>query len=93
MGGRKTYDDVFIIIYRVLTYKNIDILNTFDYKYGSESPADSGNWNGMIGEVLAPVEDGGADFAIADLSMTSQRAAVVDFSMPWLTIGILYNKW
>ena len=59
------------------------------YKYGAEDPPESGNWNGMIGEVLMPVEDGGADFAIADLSMTSSRASVVDFSMPWMTLGIL----
>ena len=46
----------------------------------------------MIGEVLTPVEDGGADFAIADLSMTSSRSEVVDFSMPWMTLGIICNK-
>ena len=43
----------------------------------------------MIGEVLMPVEEGGADFAIADLSMTSSRSAVVDFSMPWMTLGTI----
>ena len=42
----------------------------------------------MIGEVLTPIEDGGADFAIADLSMTSPRSQVVEFSMPWMTLGI-----
>ena len=41
----------------------------------------------MIGEVLLGPEEGGADFAIADLSMTSARAEVVDFSMPWMTLG------
>ena len=43
----------------------------------------------MIGEVLMPVEEGGADFAIADLSMTSSRSSVVDFSMPWMTLGTI----
>ena len=30
-----------------------------------------GNWNGMIKEVLEGTENGGADFAVADLSITS----------------------
>ena len=59
-----------------------------DCKYGAEDPPDTGNWNGMVGEVLMDVEEGGADFAIADLSMTSSRSSVVDFSMPWMTLGM-----
>ena len=52
------------------------------FQYGGEvSP---GNWNGMIGEVL----DGRADFCIADISVTSKRASVVKFTMPWLNLGI-----
>ena len=43
-----------------------------------------GNWNGMIGEVL----DGRADFAIADISITSKRASAVRFTMPWMNLGI-----
>ena len=66
---------------------NITFQIVADGKYGAESPPDSGKWNGMIGEVLMPIEDGGADFAIADLSMTSSRSAVVEFSMPWMTLG------
>jgi len=59
------------------TFKLVD-----DGNYGSEvSP---GNWNGMIGEVL----DGRADFAIADISITSKRASAVSFSMPWMNLGI-----
>ena len=46
----------------------------------------------MIGEVLAGAEEDGADFAVADLSMTSGRAEVVDFSMPWLTLGRVHTK-
>ena len=66
---------------------NITFQIVADGNYGAESPPDSGKWNGMIGEVLMPIEDGGADFAIADLSMTSSRSAVVEFSMPWMTLG------
>jgi ionotropic kainate glutamate receptor 2 len=38
----------------------------------------------MVGEVL----DGRADFAIADISITSKRASAVAFSMPWMNLGI-----
>ena len=34
------------------------------------------------------VEEGGADFAIADLSVTSERNEAVQFSNPWMTLGI-----
>jgi len=65
------------ILHFNFTFKLVD-----DGAYGSEvSP---GNWNGMIGEVL----DGTADFAIADISITSSRASAVKFSMPWLNLGI-----
>ena len=42
----------------------------------------------MIKEVLIGPEEGGADFAVADLSITSSRASAVTFSMPWMTLGI-----
>jgi hypothetical protein len=44
----------------------------------------------MLGEVM----DGTADFCIADISITSSRAAAFSFSMPWLNLGIsiLYIK-
>ena len=33
------------------------------------------------------VEEGGADFAIADLSVTSGRNEAVQFSIPWMNLG------
>ena len=45
---------------------------------------DNGSWNGMIGEILADR----ADLAIADLTINAQREQVVDFSMPFLDLGI-----
>merc|ERR550532_1842247 len=44
----------------------------------------------MLGEVM----DGTADFCIADISVTSQRASAFSFSMPWMNLGIsiLYVK-
>ena len=42
---------------------------------------------GMINEVMIGVEEGGADFAIADLSVTSGRNEAVQFSIPWMNLG------
>ncbi|XP_021000130.2 glutamate receptor ionotropic, kainate 2 [Parasteatoda tepidariorum] len=51
---------------------------------------DNGSWNGMIGELLRKE----ADIAIADLSITYEREEAVDFTMPWMTLGIsiLFKK-
>ncbi|KAI1307964.1 Glutamate receptor ionotropic, kainate 2 [Halotydeus destructor] len=49
-----------------------------------------GEWNGMIRELI----DGKADLAIADLTITYERESAVDFSMPFMNlgIGILFRK-
>lgn len=51
---------------------------------------DKNEWNGMIGELL----QGKADLAIADLTITYVREEVVDFTMPFMNLGIsiLYKK-
>ena len=54
------------ILHFNVTFKLVD-----DGKYGGMD--EHGNWNGMMYEVIHGVEDGGADFAVADLSITSQR--------------------
>ena len=41
----------------------------------------------MVKEVMIGPKEGGADFAVADLSITSTRAKAVQFSMPWMTLG------
>lgn len=46
-----------------------------------------GNWDGAMQEVIKGTEEDGADFAVADLSITSVRATAVDFSMPWMNLG------
>ena len=61
--------------------KSLNIL----FQYGS--PDVNGNWNGMIKEVMIGPKEGGADFAVADLSVTSSRGQAVQFSMPWMTLG------
>ena len=53
-----------------------------DGNYGGFNPT-TGTWNGMIGELIAQE----ADMAVMDLSMTSQRQAAVDFTMPYMTTG------
>jgi glutamate receptor, ionotropic, invertebrate len=47
-------------------------------------------WDGMIKELL----DQRADVAIADLTITYNREQVVDFTMPFMNLGIsvLYRK-
>lgn len=50
----------------------------------------SGNWNGMIGEVIR----GEADLAVAPLTLTSVRERHVDMSTPFLQtgLGFILNK-
>ena len=53
--------------------------NTFGNKQANDQP-----WNGMIGELVRHE----ADLAVAPLTITSQRESVVDFSKPWMNLGI-----
>ncbi|GIY87263.1 glutamate receptor ionotropic, kainate 2 [Caerostris darwini] len=58
-----------------------------DDKHGSLV---EGTWNGMIGELLRRE----ADIAVADLSITFDREKAVDFTMPFMNLGIsiLFKK-
>lgn len=56
---------------------------------GGESPPhgtrnDKGEWNGLIRELI----DGKADISVADLTITYERESVVDFTMPFMSLGI-----
>ena len=51
---------------------------------GNYGGFDGSRWNGMMQEVLV----GQADMAVADLSITTKRMQAVEFSLPWMTIGI-----
>ncbi|KAK2192982.1 hypothetical protein NP493_19g11001 [Ridgeia piscesae] len=53
-----------------------------DSKYGSRD--DNGTWNGMVGELVRNE----ADLAIAPLTITSVRERVIDFSKPFMSLGI-----
>jgi len=50
--------------------------------YGSIN--DEGNWTGMIAEVAS----GAADMALADMTITAKREEAVDFTHPFLHIGL-----
>ncbi|XP_059218524.1 glutamate receptor ionotropic, kainate 3 isoform X2 [Stomoxys calcitrans] len=60
-----------------------------DNKYGSLDKA-TGKWNGMILEII----EGRADLGITDLTMTSDRESGVDFTIPFMNLGIaiLFRK-
>ncbi|XP_041979927.1 glutamate receptor ionotropic, kainate 3-like isoform X2 [Aricia agestis] len=60
-----------------------------DGVYGSYDNK-TGKWNGMMEKIMK----GTADFAITDLSITSQRQRAVDFTSPFMNLGItiLYKK-
>ncbi|XP_046373510.1 glutamate receptor-like isoform X1 [Haliotis rufescens] len=53
-----------------------------DGNYGSKN--ESGIWNGIIGELIRHE----ADIAIAPLTITSEREKVLDFTKPYMSLGI-----
>ncbi|XP_068232911.1 glutamate receptor 1-like [Palaemon carinicauda] len=55
-----------------------------DNQYGSSDLSMDGGWNGMVGELVRKE----ADIAIAPLTITSSRERVIDFSKPFMTMGI-----
>uniref|UniRef100_A0A4W6FQZ2 Glutamate receptor n=1 Tax=Lates calcarifer TaxID=8187 RepID=A0A4W6FQZ2_LATCA len=60
-----------------------------DGKYGALDES-TGQWNGMVRELM----DHKADLAVAPLAITYVREKVIDFSKPFMTLGIsiLYRK-
>ncbi|XP_055926378.1 glutamate receptor ionotropic, kainate 2-like isoform X2 [Argiope bruennichi] len=59
-------------------------------KDGGYGALKDGEWNGMVGELLKRE----ADIAVADLSITFDRESAVDFTMPFMNLGIsiLFKK-
>ena len=47
----------------------------------SKGRLDQGSWNGMIGEAL----NGNVDIIAADLTITSERAKVLEFTVPFMS--------
>ncbi|XP_028276980.1 glutamate receptor 1-like [Parambassis ranga] len=54
-----------------------------DGKYGARDP-ESKLWNGMVGELVY----GKADMAVAPLTITLVREQVIDFTKPFMSLGI-----
>ncbi|KAL8621467.1 hypothetical protein ACOMHN_058229 [Nucella lapillus] len=54
-----------------------------DHNYGRRSEINN-TWNGMIGELI----DKRADMAIAGLTITAERERYVDFSKPFMEVGV-----
>lgn len=70
-----------------ITVSEIDVkpaLNfiTKDSKIVKQDP--NGSWNGVVGELIRHE----ADIAVAPLTITSQRERAIEFSMPFMDIGI-----
>lgn len=92
LTGNEKYDGFVVDVMEEIA-KIINISYIFhpvkDNQYGSYVEAKD-RWNGMVGEVMY----GEADMAIADLTITRKRQEVVDFTLPFLNlgIGVLYRK-
>nr|APC94353.1 ionotropic receptor 8 [Pyrrhalta aenescens] len=77
--------------------KELSAIRGFNYtfvvredKKNGEYENKTGKWNGIIGDLI----DENADLAICDLTITKDRAEVVDFTGPFMMLGvsILYKK-
>ncbi|XP_076245602.1 glutamate receptor ionotropic, kainate 2 [Calliopsis andreniformis] len=92
MTGNDRYEGFGIDIIQELS-KMLGFNYTFEVQadnvYGSYSKK-SKKWTGMLGKIMA----GEADLAITDLTITSEREGAVDFTMPFMNLGIsiLYRK-
>ncbi|CAL8101103.1 unnamed protein product [Orchesella dallaii] len=53
-----------------------------DHKYGNEDK--NGEWDGMVGELVRRE----ADIAISALTISSERERVIEFSKPFMSLGI-----
>ncbi|KAK9710764.1 Receptor family ligand binding region [Popillia japonica] len=63
---------------------NYEIRIVKDGSYGAENPEVKGGWDGMVGELVRQE----ADVAIAPMTITSERERVIDFSKPFMSLGI-----
>ncbi|CAL7945896.1 unnamed protein product [Xylocopa violacea] len=90
MTGNERYEGFGIDIIQELS-KMLGFNYTFEVQsdnvYGSNV---KGKWTGMLGKIIR----GEADLAITDLTITSEREGAVDFTTPFMNLGIsiLYQK-
>lgn len=78
--------DLIELIARELNFTYVFTITEANGNYDESS----GLWNGVVGDVV----NGVAQLGICDLTITHQRRQVVDFSNPFMTLGIsiLYKK-
>ncbi|KAL7304917.1 hypothetical protein TKK_0002715 [Trichogramma kaykai] len=92
MSGNDQYEgfgvDIIHEISKMLGFNYTFFVQT-DNVYGSLNPT-TGEWNGMLRKIM----DDEADLAITDLTITAERETAVDFTMPFMNLGIsiLYQK-
>ncbi|KAH8302025.1 hypothetical protein KR044_001958 [Drosophila immigrans] len=55
-----------------------------DGNYGAENEFAPGGWDGMVGELVRKE----ADIAIAAMTITTERERVIDFTKPFMSLGI-----
>ncbi|XP_025422232.1 glutamate receptor ionotropic, kainate 2-like isoform X3 [Sipha flava] len=77
------------LVAEMAKYNGFKFKFTTNEDYGSQN-LKTGKWNGMIGELQSMR----ADLAICDLTITFDRRTAVDFTTPFMTLGIsiLYAK-
>jgi ionotropic glutamate receptor len=85
-SGNHRYDGFAVELIDLLA-QNLEFNYTFqlqeDGSYGSLNK-ETGEWNGLIGEIV----EGRVDLAITDLTITAERQSAVDFTEPWMYLGI-----
>ncbi|XP_011502789.1 PREDICTED: glutamate receptor ionotropic, kainate 2-like [Ceratosolen solmsi marchali] len=92
MSGNDQYEgfaiDIIHEISKMLGFNYTFSVQT-DNNYGSFN-RETGHWNGMLKKII----DNEADLAITDLTITAERETAVDFTMPFMNLGIsiLYQK-
>ncbi|XP_028033581.1 glutamate receptor ionotropic, kainate 2-like [Bombyx mandarina] len=85
--------DLVKAIFEILKSENFNYTYSFfhdeDKDYG-EYDVKTKKWNGLIGDLL----DKKADLAVCDLTITEDRKKIVDFSVPFMSLGIsiLFKK-
>ena len=59
-------------------------MSSFIFNYFNQLKDANGNWNGLVGELVRHE----ADIAVAPLTISSQRERAIEFSMPFMNVGI-----
>ncbi|CAG7717456.1 unnamed protein product, partial [Allacma fusca] len=81
--------DLLNLLAQSLSFK-FNISKVLDNSYGNPDNTSKYGWNGVVGEILA----GQADLGIGDMTITHDREKTLDFTMPFMNLGIsiLYRQ-